>query len=310
MSRDRGSVDRLSGTDLRVGAPEPRDATRASARSRPARSPPAPLPAARPHRGTRSAPAYRAGRDAISIRRAGPRHQCAPLDLRRDGVEPRGRRHHVGGASLAEPGRDLVRGVCPGGDRTEPSPALARRRRRSCSRRRRREGPPPELPTSASTSSRVQSRRPISTPPRYRLRPGPPHRSRAVTDSQRSRVVVRCRGRVPYAEMLARRSLVRALARSRARRTRAGPPSDPCGGPVGPARPRLGSRAPCPTINCCASGAGGAPTGEPSSASCRRSRTSSAPGCPTSGRGTTSRRCRCSGTAPASYGHRARSAVP
>ena len=67
------------------------------------------------------------------------------------------------------------------------------------------------------------------------------------------------------------------------------------------------SRARCRTTSCCASGADGGPIAARSSASCPRSRTSSAPGCRTSVPGTTSRPCRCSGTAPGSCGPRARS---
>ena len=200
-------------------------------------------------------------------------------------------------------------GVVSGGDRTEPSPALARRPRRSCSRRRRCEGPPPELPRAparaAGSRADGRSAHPHATACDQGLRidPGPSQTLNAPGLSCAAGVVFPMPTCPPADPSFRSRSQscssdsCWSALRSVRRPSRASATSS---------RPRV----PCPTINCCASGGGGDPTGEPSSASCRRSRTSSAPGCRTSGRGTTSRRCRCSGTAPASYGRRARSTVP
>ena len=179
-------------------APEPRDRLE----RRRDRVEPGPrrerAPVARPHRGTRSAPGCRAaGRLGSSVPGHGTRSPRRTSCPRRASL--RGRRHHIGGAALRGTRPRSRGGARPGADRTEPRPAPRLARRRSCSRRRTRAGPPPAL-RPAPARAAGSSRRPMGTPHATAGDPGRPAASHRSSQTLRAReVVVRCRGRVPYA---------------------------------------------------------------------------------------------------------------
>ena len=140
--------------------------------------------------------------------------------------------------------------------------------------------------TSASTTSSVVRRRRSARRRGYRLGcRSARRRGRYLAsdpDTPRLRVLIACPAPPRDAGAVSSRGSVRATRR-RATRT------------------SCGWRAPSPTSSCFARGGAGGLIAERSSRSSRKSRTSSARDCRTWARGTTSRTCRCSGTAPASY---------